>query len=52
MCEYTLLGLCLNRPDAGQEFTLFGFAQFVESLALFLVIFTISDPRAKFGLHG
>ncbi len=48
MCDAILLHLCLTRPEAGQSYTLFGFAQFVEALALLILVFNLADPRARF----
>lgn len=47
-CDATFLRLCLTRPSDGQNFTIFGFPQFVEALALLLVVYNIFEPRAKF----
>lgn len=48
MCDITFLHLCLTRPEAGQSNTLFGFSQFVEALALLVLVFNLADPRARF----
>ena len=48
MCDATLFGICLQRPEAGQTNIVFGFAQFVEALALLLLVFNLADPRARF----
>jgi hypothetical protein len=48
MCDLEFLHLCLSRPEAGQSYTLFGFSQFVEALALLILVFNLADARARF----
>ena len=48
MCDIVFLHLCLTRPEANQSYTLFGFSQFVEALALLILVFNLADARARF----
>jgi hypothetical protein len=48
MCDIIFLHLCLTRPEAGQSNTLFGFSQFVEAMALLILVFNLADARARF----
>ena len=46
-CEQTFLGMCLvatGQQDAG----IFGFAEFVQAFALFVLVYTVTDTRYRF----
>lgn len=48
-CEQTLLGMCLVEP-AKQSGGIFGFAEFVQALALLVIVYTVTDVRYRFRL--
>src|SRR5262249_31417603 len=49
-CTKVLLGICLERADLGATPPIFGFAQYVSTLALLVVVFNVSDFRYRFRL--
>ena len=49
-CANVLLHICFERAELGSAPTIFGFAQYVSTLALLVVVFNVSDFRYRFRL--
>ena len=50
-CSQKFLEVCLVRPPAGLETSIFGFAEFGTALALLIIVYTISDVRYRFRIN-
>lgn len=47
-CDYILLGICLTRAPADTGFAIFGFSEFVQALALLVLVFSSTDFLYQF----
>ena len=49
-CEKYFLGICFVTPPTGLGLPIFGFAAFVQALALLVIVYTVTDIRYRFRL--
>ncbi|MFA4904074.1 MAG: hypothetical protein WC600_15185 [Desulfobaccales bacterium] len=49
-CEDNFLGICFVTPQTGLGLPIFGFATFVQALALLVIVYTVTDIRYRFRL--